>query len=215
MHIHDTFTEARIRTMTKEQLVAAQRPYELQMRYSLNCCQGDGVSFTGRLSIEDLLCFTVGLLARDLLSDEAASRLQLFILLHHSTLLLVCCSHHYSHSGIVELIAHNIAEDLETAKLILLNALNALNREYEAICVRVEIRGYRIIASTHLKKHNYMLFVRSTNHIELRAAVRAPYDMEYCVEEEKTLMKYFAMIENGVRIPGIEMQVWCNGQLMA
>lgn|GEM_PF-3641117 len=85
----------------------------------------------------------------------------------------------------------------------------------EATSTLLEIRGYRIIASTHQKKHNYTLFVRSTNHIELRAAVRAPYDMEYCDEEEKTLMKYLAMIKNGVRIPGIEMQVWCNGQLMA
>jgi|GEM_PF-3610635 len=55
MHIHDTFTEALIRTMAKEQLAAAQRPYDLQMRYSLNSCQGDGVSFTGWLSTEDLL----------------------------------------------------------------------------------------------------------------------------------------------------------------
>ncbi|ECE0486522.1 hypothetical protein KX75_20345 [Salmonella enterica subsp. enterica] len=79
MHVYYPFTEALIRTMAKQQLAAAQWPDDLELRYSLNACQGDGVSFTGTLSTADLLRLLPVLQARGLLSDDVTSTLQLFI----------------------------------------------------------------------------------------------------------------------------------------
>lgn len=212
MHTYCSFTEALIRTMAKQQLAAAQWPDDLALRYSLNSCQGDGVSFTGSLSTHDLLRLLPVLQARGLLSDEVASTLQLFIPLHHVTVQLICRSQRYSHSGTVELVAQDIPEGLEAAEAML---LDALNREFEAICARTEVRGYRIITATHPEERGEILLVRRTAHIELRAVVAEPCTLGYCDEDEETLLEYLALIENGARVPGIEMQVWCNGQRMA
>ncbi|EDT2962837.1 hypothetical protein EL09_22505 [Salmonella enterica subsp. enterica] len=212
MHTYYSFTEALIRTMAKQQLAAAQWPDDLELRYSLNSCQGDGVSFTGTLSTADLLRLLPMLKARGLLSREVASTLQLFIPLHHATVQLACRSHRYSHSGTVKLVAHDIPEAFEAAETMLLEALNC---EYEAICARTEARGYRIIAATYPEETGETLLVRRTANIELRAIVAEPCALGYCDDEEKTLQEYLALIEDGARVPGIEMQVWCNGQLMA
>lgn len=212
MHTYYPFTEALIRTMAKQQLAAAQWPDDLALRYSLNACQGDGVSFTGTLSTADLLRLIPVLQARGLLSDDVTSTLQLFIPLHHATVQLVCRSHRYRHSGTVELVARDIPEGLEMAETML---LEALNREYEAICARTEARGYRIIAATHPEERGETLLVRRTANIELRAVVAEPCALGYCDDEEDTLLEYLALIEDGARVPGIELQVWCNGQRMA
>ncbi|AZT39636.1 hypothetical protein ELZ88_24130 (plasmid) [Salmonella enterica subsp. enterica serovar Karamoja] len=212
MHTYYPFTEALIRTMAKQQLAAAQWPDDLALRYSLNACQGDGVSFTGTLSTADLLRLIPVLQARGLLSDDVTSTLQLFIPLHHATVQLVCRRHNYSHSGTVELVAHDIPEGLEAAESML---LEALNREFEEICARTEVRGYRIIAATHPEERGEMLLVRRTANIELRAVVAEPCALGYCDDDEETLREYLALIEDGARVPGIEMQVWCNGQRMA
>ncbi|MGP8592091.1 hypothetical protein ACT2EB_18360 [Salmonella enterica subsp. enterica serovar Typhimurium] len=198
--------------MAKQQLAAAQWPDDLALRYSLNACQGDGVSFTGTLSTADLLRLLPVLQARGLLSDDVTLTLQLFIPLHHATVQLVCRSHRYSHSGTVELVARDIPEGLEMAETML---LEALNREYEAICARTEVRGYRIIAATHPEERGETLLVRRTANIELRAVVAEPCALGYCDDEEDTLLEYLALIEDGARVPGIELQVWCNGQRMA
>ncbi|ELV9460634.1 hypothetical protein QND27_004023 [Salmonella enterica] len=212
MHTYYPFTEALIRTMAKQQLAAAQWPDDLALRYSLNACQGDGVSFTGTLSTADLLRLIPVLQSRGLLSDDVTSTLQLFIPLHHATVQLVCRSHRYSHSGTVELVARDIPEGLEMAETML---LEALNREYEAICARTEVRGYRIIAATHPEERGETLLVRRTANIELRAVVAEPCALGYCDDDEDTLLEYLALIEDGARVPGIELQVWCNGQRMA
>ena len=154
------------------------------------------MSFTGMLSTADLLRLLPVLQARGLFSDEVASTLQLFIPLHHARVQLICRSHRYCHSGTVELVALDIPEGLEAAETML---LEALNREYEAICART----------------GETLLVRRTANIELRAVVTEPGALGYCDEEEDTLLQYLALIEDGARVPGIEMQVWCNGQLMA
>ncbi|HAF4865937.1 TPA: hypothetical protein G9F10_004083 [Salmonella enterica] len=212
MHTYYPFTEALIRTMAKQQLAAAQWPDDLALRYSLNACQGDGVSFTGTLSTADLLRLLPVLQARGLLSDDVTSTLQLFIPLHHATVQLVCRSHRYSHSGTVELVARDIPEGLEMAETML---LEALNREYEAICARTEVRGYRIIAATHPEERGETLLVRRTANIELRALVAEPCALGYCDDDEESLQEYLALIEDGARVPGIELQVWCNGQRIA
>lgn len=212
MHTYSSFTDALIHTMAKQQLAAAQWPDGLELHYSLNACQGDGVSFTGTLSTADLLRLIPVLQARGLLSDDEASTLQLFIPLHHARVQLICRSHRYSHSGTVELVAHDIPEDLAAAETRLLSALDL---EFEAICARTEIRGYRIIAATHPEERGETLLVRRTANIELRALVAEPCALGYCDDDEETLQEYLALIEDGARVPGIELQVWCNGQRMA
>ncbi|EHL5833702.1 hypothetical protein KEB97_004244 [Salmonella enterica] len=212
MHTYYSFTEALIRTMAKQQLVAAQWPDDLELRYSLDSCQGDGVSFAGTLSTSDLLRLLPVLQARGLLSNDVTSTLRLFIPLHHVRVQLVCRNHRYCHSGTVELVAYDIPEDLNVEETMLLNALNL---EFEAICARTEIRGYRIIAATHPEERGETLLVRRTNNIELRAVVAEPCTLGHCDDDEETLLEYLALIEEGARVPGIEMQVWCNGQRMA
>ncbi|MGQ3665351.1 hypothetical protein [Citrobacter braakii] len=212
MHTYYPFTEALIRTMAKQQLVAAQWPGDLELRYSLNHCQGDGVSFTGALSTADLLRLLPVLQSQGLLSDEVTSTLRLFIPLHHTTVQLVVRTPRYCHMNTVELVVHDFPEDLVAAEYAL---TEALNREFDGICARVEIGGYRIIDATHPAEHNEMLLVRRTANTELRVVVPEPCDFGYCDDEEAVLVRYLELIDEGARVPGIEMQVWCNGQRMA
>ncbi|HAU3224691.1 TPA: hypothetical protein JDH29_004156 [Salmonella enterica subsp. houtenae] len=198
MHTYYPFTEALIRTMAKQQLAAAQWPDDLELHYSLNACQGDGVSFTGTLSTADLLRLIPVLQARGLLSDDEASTLQLFIPLHHALVQLICHSHRYCHSGTVELVAHDIPEDLAAAETRLLSALDL---EFEAICARTEIRGYRIIAATYPEERGETLLVRWTSNIDLRAVVAELCALGYCDDDEESLQEYLARIGGGARVP--------------
>lgn len=206
------FTEALIRTMAKQQLADAQWPDDLKLSYSLGYSQGDGVSFTGSLSTHDLLQLVPVLQSRWLLSDEIASTLLLFIPLHHCTVQLVPRSHRYCHSKTVDLVIHDFPEGMDVVEEAF---LVALNREFEAICARTELWGYRIIEATHPEAPGEVLMVRRTANIELRAVVSDPSEFGYCDDEEEVLVQYLALIKKGARVPGIEMQIWCNGHVMA
>ncbi|WP_435956152.1 hypothetical protein [Dryocola sp. BD626] len=208
--MYHSFTDALIHTQARSILTQYLWPDSLQAAYSLQCCQGDGVLFTGELATADLLRIIPRLhtltasMSRELL--QRVSKCGVTVRLTRNT-------HRYSHSGCVTLTAQGFPEETGQAEDHLLNALQS---QYETICRTVETLGYRLTDGTFPAEMDEVLLCRGTENIVFRVVAVYPEECGYCDADDGLLYDYIDLILRcGRRVLCLRYEVFCDGEKMA
>ncbi|MCT4709070.1 hypothetical protein MUA04_02425 [Enterobacteriaceae bacterium H11S18] len=208
--MYRTFTDALIHTRAKTILRQHLWPETLEPEYALQHCQGDGVMFTGVLTTEDLLRILPHM---HTLTVSASRTLQRIVSEHGVTVRLSRNTWRYSHSGCATLSVDGFPEDGGPEEEQL---LNALQREFDAICHKVEAAGYLLTDGTFPQEVGEVLLSRHTENIELRIVAVYPEECGYCDTESEWLNEYIDhILQHKRRVLCLRFEVYCAGEKMA
>ncbi|MCW8114357.1 hypothetical protein, partial [Yersinia intermedia] len=161
-------------------------PDDLEWRWSLGYCQGDGCACFGTLDNAALQQLLPALSERQSLSIETRQALATVLSQHPVTVSLTANSggQRHTHSQGIQI---EIGDFPETDTGLYQTFYQALRQDLVSLCSEVERQGYRLLDATLPPYDSDMLFERRTRHFALRAIAEASDDGLDCSENDASL----------------------------
>ncbi|EKN6149835.1 hypothetical protein ACA503_001258 [Yersinia enterocolitica] len=149
-------------------------PDDLEWRWSLGYCQGDGCACFGTLDNAALQQLLPALSERQSLSIE--TRQALATVLSQSPIavsLTLQDGLRYTHAGCIQI---EILDFPDAEEVLYQTFYQALRQDLVSLCSEAERQGYRLLDATLPSYDNDMLFERRTRHFALRAIAETSDD---------------------------------------
>lgn len=204
-HDHDDVTLV-TRQITRL-LTSRGYPEDLDIRWRLSCCQGDGVCFYGTLDGGTL----TGLLSR-LLSDDPVALDVLLPLAACGDLSVALqpngYGHHYTHANCISICTGGYdGEDVLTEQAVA-RFEAALRDDIESVCDQAEQDGYTLLLDAFNPDHGErILYRRASRHFEVCVGAQpSDYISLYTSTQEADVM-LDALVRGEARLAGLHLSV--------
>jgi hypothetical protein len=156
-------------------------PDDLEWRWSLGYCPGDGCACSGTLDNAALLQLLPALADRQSLSPETQQALA--SVLSQSPIavsLTLQDGLRYTHAGCIQI---EILDFPDAEEALYQTFYQALRQDLVSLCSSAERQGYRLLDATLPSYDSDMLFERRTRHFALRAIAEANDDLQKPTED--------------------------------
>ncbi|UNK24744.1 hypothetical protein [Yersinia intermedia] len=184
-------------------------PDDLEWRWSLGYCQGDGCACFGTLDNAALLQLLPALADRQSLNIETRQALATVLSQHPVTVLLTAnsCGQRYNHSRGIQI---EIIDFPETDAGLHQTLHQVLRHDLDLLCAGAEQQGYQLLDATLPPRDNAVLFERRTWHFALRAIAEANDDFQDLTEDaslwDDTLD---LLLHHGARLLTVRVELVC------
>jgi hypothetical protein len=183
-------------------------PDDLEWRWSLGYCQGDGCACFGTLDNTALQQLLPALSERQSLSIE--TRQGLAFVLSQSPIavsLTLQDGLRYTHAGCIQI---EILDFPDAEEALYQPFYQALRQDLVSLCSEAERQGYRLLDATLPPYDSDMLFERRTRHFALRAIAEASDD-ELDDSEDASLWDdtLDLLLHHGVRLLTVRVELVC------
>lgn len=156
-------------------------PDDLEWRWSLGYCQGDGCACSGTLDNAAMLQLLPALAERQKLNPETQQAL--VSVLSQSPIavsLTLQDGLRYTHAGCIQI---EILDFPDAEEVLYQTFYPALRQDLASLCSEAERQGYRLLDATLPSYDSDMLFERRTRHFALRAIAEANDDLQDPTED--------------------------------
>ncbi|CNE30762.1 hypothetical protein [Yersinia intermedia] len=149
-------------------------PDDLEWRWSLGYCQGDGCACFGTLDNAALQQLLPALVERQKLPPETQQTLATLLSQHPIAVSLTLQDgRRYTHAGCIQI---EILDFPDAEEALYQTFYPTLRQDLVSLCSAAERQGYRLLDATLPPRDNAVLFERRTRHFALRAIAEASDD---------------------------------------
>ncbi|EKN3569222.1 TPA: hypothetical protein ACPZOD_000266 [Yersinia enterocolitica] len=183
-------------------------PDDLEWRWSLGYCQGDGCACFGTLDNAALQQLLPALSERQSLSIETRQALATVLSQHPVTVSLTLQDGlRYTHAGCIQI---EILDFPDAEEALYQTLHQALRNDLDALCAEAEQQGYRLLDATLPSYDSDMMFERRTRHFALRAIAETSDD-ELDDSEDASLWDdtLDLLLHHGARLLTVRVELVC------
>lgn len=183
-------------------------PDDLEWRWSLGYCQGDGCACFGTLDNAALQQLLPALSERQSLSIETQQALATVLSQHPVTVSLTLQDGlRYTHAGCIQI---EILDFPDAEEALYQTLHQALCNDLDALCAEAEQQGYRLLDATLPSYDSDMMFERRTRHFALRAIAETSDD-ELDDSEDASLWDdtLDLLLHHGARLLTVRVELVC------
>lgn len=184
-------------------------PDDLEWRWSLGYCQGDGCACVGTLDNAALQRLLPVLAERQSLTIETQQAFASMLLLSPVTVSLTLSrrGERATHAGCIQI---EILDFPDAEEALYQTLYHALRQDLDTLCAVAERQGYRLLDATLPPCDSDVLFERQTRHFALRAMAEANNDGQDSAEDpalwDETLD---LLLEHGARLLTLRLELVC------